>query len=188
MAVFFTSDTHFGHEAIIRLSDRPFSSVEAMDAALIAQWNATVAPGDTVYHLGDFCFRNSSRAADYLKQLNGEVHLIAGNHDKETLRVDPNIFASVSPIKDLRVDGLRIILCHYPLREWQAARKGSWHLFGHLHGRLNHQPIGYSMDVGVDSNPFRPWGINEIAAIFAERENPFARPSEPPVKRTIRAL
>lgn len=43
MTVFFTSDTHFGHEAIIRHCGRPFASVAEMDEALIARWNAREA-------------------------------------------------------------------------------------------------------------------------------------------------
>ena len=52
--VFFTSDTHFDHEAIIWLCNRPFTCVEEMNDKLIENWNATVGPGDTVFHLGDF--------------------------------------------------------------------------------------------------------------------------------------
>ena len=33
--VFFTSDLHFGHENVLRFDDRPFASVEEMDAELV---------------------------------------------------------------------------------------------------------------------------------------------------------
>lgn len=187
MAVWFTSDTHFGHDAIIRLSDRPFSSAEEMDAALIANWNAAIAPGDEVYHLGDICYRNSRSAPDYLAALNGRVHLIAGNHDGATLKHHRGAFASVNDIKEIGVQGHNIVLCHYPMREWHGIWRGAWHLFGHVHGRLNHEPLGLSLDVGVDSNGFRPWRLEEIEALFAARDNPFGKGRRPePVKKTIR--
>ena len=57
IAVWFTADTHFGHGGALGLFRRPFPSVAAMDAALVERWNATVAPADTVWHLGDFAVR-----------------------------------------------------------------------------------------------------------------------------------
>jgi calcineurin-like phosphoesterase family protein len=186
MAVWFTSDTHFGHDAIIGFMDRPFGSAEEMDAALIANWNAAIAPGDTVYHLGDFSFRNAKPAPDYLDVLNGEVHLITGNHDGATLRDHAGSFASVSDIKEVSVSGQTIVLCHYPMREWPGAWRGAWHLFGHVHGRLNHEPIGYSLDVGVDTHCFRPWSFEEISAVLDSRENPFTDDHPRRVRKTIR--
>lgn len=186
MAIYFTSDTHFGHAAILKLSRRPFASVEEMDAALISSWNAMIAPGDTVYHLGDFCFRNARAATDYLAELNGEVHLIVGNHDGSTLKRHTESFASVNHIREIGVNGKAIVLCHYPMREWHGCWRGAWHLFGHVHGRLNHEPFGHSLDVGVDSNRFRPWRFEEIEALFAARSNPFTGERPQPVKMTIR--
>ena len=52
--IFFTSDTHFNHKAIISYCSRPFESVEEMNDRLIDNWNQVVKPSDTVYHLGDF--------------------------------------------------------------------------------------------------------------------------------------
>jgi calcineurin-like phosphoesterase family protein len=173
MSIFFTSDTHFGHENIIRTCRRPFQNAGEMDEALIARWNERVRPGDTVYHLGDFTFRSSTGADIYLARLNGKIHLVAGNHDAETLAKHANLFASVSLILEVKVGGQRLVLCHYPMREWHGSWRQSWHLFGHVHGRLNHEPLGYSLDVGVDSHEFRPWTIDEIAAVFATRLNPF---------------
>jgi calcineurin-like phosphoesterase family protein len=55
--VYFTADQHFGHAGIIGLCKRPFRSVEEMDEAMIANWNAVVGPDDEVWHLGDFAYR-----------------------------------------------------------------------------------------------------------------------------------
>ncbi len=52
--IWFTSDTHFGHANIIRFCDRPFKDIQEMNERLIANWNAVVRPGDSVYHMGDF--------------------------------------------------------------------------------------------------------------------------------------
>lgn len=51
-----------------------------MNEALIANWNAVVAPEDTVYVLGDFAL--AARAVEQiLPRLNGRKILILGNHD-----------------------------------------------------------------------------------------------------------
>ena len=172
MTVFFTSDTHFGHEPILRLGNRPFDTIEAWDEAMINFWNERVGPDDTVYHLGDFCYRNKKPLAEYRRALNGTIHLIIGNHDTLS-EEDTALFASTSLISEINVNGRLIILCHYPMREWNRCWRGSWHLFGHVHGRLNHAPHGYSHDVGVDANDYRPMSFEDIAAIFETRENPF---------------
>ncbi len=54
------ADTHWSHQARLgtRLGlNRPFANIEEHDEALIARWNAAVGPDDTVWHLGDFCYR-----------------------------------------------------------------------------------------------------------------------------------
>lgn len=75
--VFFTADTHFGQERALILSKRPFRSVKEMDDYMVDQWNDTIGPNDDVYHLGDF--------GDYSfrPKLNGNIHLILGNYDKD---------------------------------------------------------------------------------------------------------
>lgn len=59
--IYFTADTHFGHENVIRFCDRPFSSANEMDEAMIANWNARVRGNDTVYILGDMFFVQQMR-------------------------------------------------------------------------------------------------------------------------------
>ena len=54
--IYFTADTHFGHNNVIQFCDRPFASVEEMDEAMIQNWNERVTGNDTVYILGDMFF------------------------------------------------------------------------------------------------------------------------------------
>jgi calcineurin-like phosphoesterase family protein len=114
MVVFFISDTHFGHENIIRMCRRPFGSVAEMDEALIARWNERVGAADTIYHLGDFCYRNRCGADTYLRCLNGQIHLIAGNHDDETIAQHASLFASVSHIREIHEGDHRLYCATIP--------------------------------------------------------------------------
>ena len=41
--IWFTSDLHLGHRAVINFQDRPFGTVEEMNEALIKNWNFLVA-------------------------------------------------------------------------------------------------------------------------------------------------
>ena len=42
MALCYTADTHFGHENVMKFCDRPFSSMEEMDAVLISNMSERV--------------------------------------------------------------------------------------------------------------------------------------------------
>lgn len=55
--IWFTGDTHFGHENMLRLSDRPWSTVAQMNDAMVANINSKVAADDELYILGDFSFK-----------------------------------------------------------------------------------------------------------------------------------
>lgn len=81
--VWFTSDTHFGHENIIKYCDRPFKDVIEMNQVMYDNWNAIVAPEDEIYHLGDLAlFKKDSPLIELLSGLQGHKHLLLGNHDK----------------------------------------------------------------------------------------------------------
>jgi calcineurin-like phosphoesterase family protein len=166
MTTFFSADHHFGHEGIIALCNRPFATVDEMDRAMIAAWNEVVTPADVVWHLGDFAHRaEPRRKRAILSQLNGSLHLVPGNHDDaDTLAMG---WASVGQIREIKVDGQRLVLCHYGMRTWPGSKRGSIHLYGHSHGGL---PGGRQcLDVGVDCWGFRPVSLPEIRARL-ERE------------------
>lgn len=151
MTVFFTADTHFGDHRVLNISKRPFGSVQEMDAAITERWNAVVRAQDEVWHLGDFA-RTASIAARVFPVLNGRKHLIVGNNDAPavlTLR-----WISVPSYAEIKVDGIPLVLCHYPFRTWKGMGKAAVNLHGHSHGRL--KPMKRQFDVGVDAREFRP--------------------------------
>ena len=158
MAVYFTSDTHFGDHRTLNIHRRPFASVAEMDAALVAGWNAVVGADDEVWHLGDF----ARRAADVpalLAGLNGAKHLLLGNNDPPEVAEMPG-WASVGHYAELVEGGVALVLCHYPFRSWNGQHKGAVNLHGHSHGRL--KPLPRQHDVGVDAWAFRPVELGEI--------------------------
>ena len=79
--IFFTSDTHFWHNNVIKFCNRPFSSIEEMNDTIIENWNRVVDKNDIVIHLGDFCFCGSDKFKELVEKLNGRIYLILGNHD-----------------------------------------------------------------------------------------------------------
>ncbi|MGO9744386.1 MAG: hypothetical protein ACLPN5_23265 [Roseiarcus sp.] len=166
-ALFFTSDTHFGHTFALTKRKRPFPSLGAMDEHMIARWNATVGPDDEVHHLGDLAHKQHPNIAGVLSRLEGRIHLILGNNDDRATLAATGRFATIAEMREIIVDGRNVFLCHYPLREWPNDWRGSWHLFGHVHGKHDDDPNGLSLDVGVDSHGFRPISFAEVAERMA---------------------
>ena len=135
--IYFTSDLHFGHSNIMKFHPcfRSFSSVEAMDRALIRLWNSRVNPCDTVYNIGDLSFHKDMQTnISIFSKLNGKHVLVLGNkgeaikkHKDELLAIkkqDGNaLFEEICEYKDITVqhgqDKFRLVLFHYPLSEWK---------------------------------------------------------------------
>ena len=187
MEMFFTSDHHFSHSAIIKYTDRPFVDVDEMDQELIKRWNEVVGPNDSVFHLGDFVLGGPDKASQYFAELNGQIHALANHwhHDKKWLpaNVGPcSEYVSKSghrviilpPMVVLELKEYRagqynkpLVLCHYQLMRWDRRHYGSWHLFGHSHGKVRGE--GLSFDCGVDTQNFTPIPLHKVATIMEMR-------------------
>ena len=167
MAIFFTSDTHFGHGGALGLYRRPFPSVAAMNAALVERWNETVGCDDEVWHLGDFAIRQKPEVvAEILASLRGRKHLLTGNNDPPgTTALDA--WASVQSYAEITIEDTSLVLCHYPFRSWRGMSKGWINLHGHCHGRMKPQPRQF--DVGVDVLGFRPVTLQAVLDSRARR-------------------
>lgn len=166
--IYFVSDTHFGHENVIRFCDRPFGSVEEMDAALVANWNRKVRGNDTVYILGDMFFRCADPEA-ILRQLKGKKKLIVGNHDGSWMtKIDASqYFESIDKLLETSVCNCGITMCHYPLLTWKHAQK-TYMIHGHIHADTTPDfwPLlkmrERVLNAGVDINHYEPVTLEEL--------------------------
>jgi calcineurin-like phosphoesterase family protein len=161
--------------------------VEEMDSHLIENWNEVVGPDDEVYYLGDFTL-DIKRVKQILPLLNGNIHLIAGNHDlchssnrgagAYRQRYRQAGFASIEESKTFFIDDEEILLCHLPyfheddpdtrFPEFKPSDAGSWLIHGHVHDRW--KVNGRQINVGVDVWDYFPVAIEEILDIIRDGE------------------
>ena len=156
---FVTSDTHIGHENVLRHDGRPFPTIEEHDAAILANTIRTVPRGATLIHLGDVAGMRVKSAIPYLEALRAagiRVRLIKGNHDDKLHKLVGNLVENgvETDVLYLRLDSERFFLSHYAHRTWRNSHHGSYHLYGHSHGALPN--YGRSMDVGVMVHDYKP--------------------------------
>lgn len=175
--IFFTSDLHVGHRNIIKFCKRPWETTEEMEEALIENWNSVITDDDIVFDLGDFAFAPDRKWKEVLGRLNGQHHLIVGNHD--VLR-NPGekilkLFDSVHQQLLLNIDGRYVYLNHYPFLcyggSWRGAGNAVYSLHGHVHSgpncggkdcdRLKYL-FPYQYDVGVDNNNYTPISWEQV--------------------------
>lgn len=120
---FITSDHHFGSWQL-RGFLQVFSQDE--DEIHIEKWNSVVKPDDVVLYNGDFSDDSVLKVNEYVKRLNGQIHLIKGNHDAYADEIYQEIFKSVND--EIHLDGLNAIVHHRPENIMDKIE-----IYGHLH-------------------------------------------------------
>lgn len=197
MALFFSSDHHFGHANIIRYCERPFDSAEAMDKELIERWNAVVSRDDTVFYLGDFTFSGLSRLPSLTRALNGRKLIIPGNHDplsslrsQRTRRRATAVYRACGwqILREAEVidlgnicggDSLDLVACHYPpfeeihgdVDEFCHLRPKTQLPVVHGHTHQKDKGRGNLVHIGVDSWDFTPVLASTVLAELLSRKS-----------------
>ena len=167
--ILYTSDLHFGHANAIKFDHRPFGDKDEMDRVLIELWNSRVQPDDTVYIVGDICYKSEHPPAWYLRRLKGHKILILGNHDWR-LQDDPealHYLEGVEKMLQIQDGDKKIVLCHYPLAEWDGYYHGTWHIYGHIHNTKNEtyeimKNKERALNAGCMINNYTPASFNEL--------------------------
>lgn len=156
--VYFSSDLHLNHQAIIDFG-RKFESLEWMNRYIIDEINIKVKGKDLLVLLGDSLMGEK----DYTKFLNSlvcnNVIILFGNHCNRgklygsLQECDKLLF--LGDYLELSIDKQIVCCSHYPLFNWSYQDDGSFSLHGHLHADesdVAKEIHKYkSMDVGIDS-------------------------------------
>ena len=190
--IWFCSDLHLGHKSVLyfhperreaagitmeELQEDKNAAIKKHDEWLIDKWNKTIAKGDFVYILGDFCLGNKEYTEKILNRLKGRKFLIRGNHDKSCNGLE-RYFEWVGDIKEVKFthnqypfidenETFALEMCHYPMLTWNRKHYGAVHLHGHEHGHIDmHNFVNYDLrfDVGLDSHltNFRPLSLEDV--------------------------
>jgi calcineurin-like phosphoesterase family protein/2'-5' RNA ligase len=156
---FITSDLHLDHTNIIKYCKRPFLNTEDMNKTLVDNWNNIISNKDTVYFLGDLAYGRGSRNTDYwLKQLNGKIIFIKGNHDKsDKIKLHETYI--------LEYGGYKFFLSHEPEqvpKDWDG-----WAICGHHHNnKLDEYPFidkkNQRINISTELTKFRPVDMDEL--------------------------
>lgn len=155
-----TADTHFGHFNIIGYCGRPFTSSEEMDQTMIDNWNSIVAPNDIVWHLGDFSFGKGSllNLPGIVSQLNGDIILYRGNHDRQTrtwyLRAG---FKELIGGEYYEIEK-NVLLSHKPY----PTKFPNINIHGHVHELMHMKELGVYYCVCVEQTNYTPVDLDEL--------------------------
>ena len=168
--IWITSDTHFGHDREFIWAPRGYASAAENDSDIIKKWNEVVSTEDTVYHLGDVMLGDNINGMDCLKKLNGDIHIIRGNHDTDArwklYDSLPNVtlegWATMIKYKKMN-----FYLSHFPTLTANLSDKSIKqcvvNLFGHTHQQTNfYEDRPYMYHVGVDSHNSTPILLDDI--------------------------
>lgn len=167
--IWFISDTHFNHEAILTFKDddgnliRNFDNVMEMNETMIERWNEVVKDGDKVYHLGDVFLGDKVLFRENWSRLKGRKRLVVGNHDDIKFLAKGGFFQKIVMWRKMTEYG--VLLTHVPvhpttLGEGRFEGKKIVNVHGHIH--QNQSPEGNYKCVCVEHIDYRPVHMDEV--------------------------
>ena len=172
---YFTSDWHLGHKLMIKLGFRPFQTLEEMNNTIIDNIFSVLKKGDILYFLGDIGWDNKTIIYFFENMpKNIQFHWILGNHDKNITKYT-KYCSSISPIKEVKIEDTKVVLCHYPLTTWNRSHFNSFMLFGHHHigshgtDKLDTHTQGKMLNVNVEFNDYKPWSEKDILRYMVQQ-------------------
>lgn len=159
------SDIHFGHKNIIQYTGRPYGSVDEMNAALIANFLATVKnENDIVLWNGDIGFMPEPKINAILDQLPGYFIHVYGNHDMHRdgklydLKMDESHLCFIINVEEPGKPFFQLLFTHYPL---DSVPPNCVNVHGHIHDKLANQ---WNINISVEHTNYRPLNLKDIIA------------------------
>jgi calcineurin-like phosphoesterase family protein len=171
MKYYLITDTHFGHDMLIKNNHR-----ESGYESVILK-NLSKKSGDVLIHLGDICIgKDEEWHKQFMEATKGFKRkiLIRGNHDNKSYSWYYNHgWDFVCESMRLRVFGKEIVFSHMPILaeniENSPYKKVDKNIHGHLHGagKYSHRAIdgyeaGFHFDCAVDTNNYNVIDLEKI--------------------------
>ena len=196
--LYFTSDLHYFHKRIVEFTGRP-TTFENLTQWITTQCNSKIPKPEkgkkvTTIHLGDFAFScTNEELVEVLKSLNGDWWFILGNHDNagklitaiNTVNAETGtnhrllgwyyriLVTKQSAVKTEKKHKKLLVLCHFPIEDWDSKHYGSAMIHGHVHGNTSlHdgevlRKIPNRFDVGIDnSHTWSPFSYDDLRIIL----------------------
>ena len=189
--LFFTSDTHYGHNNICRATTnwtdadsvtRDFKSLDHMNDTIVNNINSIVGENDVLIHLGDWSFGGFENIAEFRNRIVCKnIHLTYGNHDHHIRRNKDDIQSIFSSTQDYMhldirrpsikgkgmMDKFSFICMHFPIASWDSMNTNMIHLHGHTHlPKYLRIAEGRAMDIGIDGNDLEPISLDEVVSLL----------------------
>ena len=181
--IFFTSDTHFGDNGIIKRENRPYKNHKHFQKDIIKIWNKQTTKNDIIYVLGDFFNYNKKDTTSWKnilslpKKFKAKIILIIGNNEERIIdnEFDKNFdlfknlllengFLDVKKDDFVTINNTLYYLNHYP----ENKKDDCLNLFGHTHRSTGlWKPFGFNMD--CDLNFFRLFSEKDIITMTNEK-------------------
>jgi calcineurin-like phosphoesterase family protein len=165
MTRWFISDTHFSHNNIIKLSDRPFADIRDMNETLIIHWNHHISFNDEVFFLGDFAFAPIEQQQAICEQLNGRKICIRGNHDKSPATLYEIGFNVVLESAFIKIGRHNVELIHIP----SEIAPHHFQLHGHVHEKRPNHLVGTQLNLSVEVWDYKPVSEKKIISMLDKK-------------------
>lgn len=172
-SIWIISDTHFGHNNIIRYCNRPDDNWEI----ILHNWEAMVGEDETILHLGDVMFggKNAYWWAERIGSMPGKKLLIRGNHDHSK---EVKILRTVSGFEVIddfiqEFDGKRVYFSHYPDQPNPWDKKWDFNIHGHIHNNgydplyfpnIDRYKIPLYFNASIEETNYKPVRLIKILA------------------------
>lgn len=168
--IYLTSDLHFGHEREFLYGPRNFASIQEHDEAVITRWNEVIQEEDEVYVLGDLMLNDNEHGLKCLRQLNGRLHLVRGNHDTDArwkLYDELENVVEKENVITFKYRKYHFYLSHFPTLtanlEKESLHQCTLNLFGHTHDKRHFfEDRPYMYNVSLDAHNCVPVLLDDI--------------------------
>jgi calcineurin-like phosphoesterase family protein len=141
-----------------------------MNEAIVERFNSVVDNDDDLYLLGDVLMGELEDSMEYLKRLNGRIHIICGNHCTprriEAYKTLPSIVEVEETATKVKYRKWIFYVSHWPtlVSNFEERRK-FWSLHGHTHSPDRFQFAQQcAYNVACDAHNCYPVAIEDIIA------------------------